>query len=43
MGGNHTWHEAGTAAVLCGELSLGSAVVAQERVEVHDLLGRNRP
>jgi hydroxymethylglutaryl-CoA reductase (NADPH) len=29
--------------VLCGELSLGSAVVAEEWVEAHDLLGRNRP
>jgi hydroxymethylglutaryl-CoA reductase (NADPH) len=31
------------ATVLCGELSLGSAVVAEEWVEAHDLLGRNRP
>ncbi len=30
------------ATVLCGELSLGSAIVAQEWVESHDLLGRNR-
>jgi hydroxymethylglutaryl-CoA reductase (NADPH) len=29
--------------VLCGELSLGSAIVAEEWVEAHDLLGRNRP
>ena len=28
--------------VLCGELSLGSAVVAEEWVEAHDLYGRNR-
>ncbi len=31
------------ATVLCGELSLGSAVVAEEWVHSHDLLGRNRP
>jgi hydroxymethylglutaryl-CoA reductase (NADPH) len=31
------------AAVLCGELSLGSAVVAEEWVAAHDLFGRNRP
>jgi hydroxymethylglutaryl-CoA reductase (NADPH) len=31
------------ATVLCGELSLGSAFVAQEWVEAHDLLGHNRP
>jgi hydroxymethylglutaryl-CoA reductase (NADPH) len=31
------------ATVLCGELSLGSAVVAEEWVRAHDLLGRNRP
>jgi hydroxymethylglutaryl-CoA reductase (NADPH) len=31
------------ATVLCGELSLGSAVVAEEWVESHDLFGRNRP
>jgi hydroxymethylglutaryl-CoA reductase (NADPH) len=30
------------ATVLCGELSLGSAIVAEEWVEAHDLLGRNR-
>ena len=30
------------ATVLCGELSLGSAVVTQEWVEAHDLYGRNR-
>ena len=30
------------AAVLCGELSLGSAVVAEEWVDAHDRLGRNR-
>ena len=30
------------ATVLCGELSLGSAIVAEEWVEAHDQLGRNR-
>ncbi len=30
------------ATVLCGELSLGSAIVAEEWVNAHDLLGRNR-
>jgi hydroxymethylglutaryl-CoA reductase (NADPH) len=31
------------ATVLCGELSLGSAIVAEEWVQAHDLYGRNRP
>src|SRR6476619_60546 len=31
------------ATVLCGELSLGSAIVAEEWVEAHDRHGRNRP
>jgi hydroxymethylglutaryl-CoA reductase (NADPH) len=31
------------ATVLCGELSLGSAIVSEEWVRAHDLLGRNRP
>ncbi len=31
------------ATVLCGEISLGSAIVAEEWVESHDLYGRNRP
>ena len=31
------------ATVLCGEISLGSAIVAEEWVDAHDLLGRNRP
>ena len=31
------------ATVLCGELSLGSAIVSEEWVEAHDLFGRNRP
>jgi len=30
------------ATVLCGELSLGAAVVADEWVSSHDRLGRNR-
>jgi hydroxymethylglutaryl-CoA reductase (NADPH) len=30
------------ATVLCGELSLGSAIVAEEWVRAHDLYGRNR-
>jgi len=35
--------EIGAAAVLCGELSLGSAIVAEEWVKAHDLFGRNWP
>jgi len=31
------------ATVLCGEISLGSAIVAEEWVQAHDLFGRNRP
>jgi hydroxymethylglutaryl-CoA reductase (NADPH) len=31
------------ATVLCGEVSLGSAIVSEDWVEAHDLLGRNRP
>ncbi len=31
------------ATVLCGELSLGSAIVAEEWVDAHDVYGRNRP
>jgi hydroxymethylglutaryl-CoA reductase (NADPH) len=30
------------ATVLCGELSLGSAIVAEEWVDAHDLYGRSR-
>ena len=30
------------ATVLCGEISLGSAIVADEWVKAHDTLGRNR-
>jgi hydroxymethylglutaryl-CoA reductase (NADPH) len=29
--------------VLCGEVSLGAAVVAGEWVSAHERLGRNRP
>ncbi len=39
----HKFAEIVAATVLCGELSLGSAVVAEEWVEAHDLHGRNRP
>jgi hydroxymethylglutaryl-CoA reductase (NADPH) len=35
--------EIAAALVLCGELSLGSAIVANEWVSSHDRLGRNRP
>ena len=38
----HKLAEIVAATVLCGELSLGSAIVAEERVEAHDLYGRNR-
>ena len=31
------------ATVLCGELSLGSAIVADEWVDAHERFGRNRP
>jgi hydroxymethylglutaryl-CoA reductase (NADPH) len=31
------------ATVLCGELSLRSAIVAEEWLKAHDLFGRNRP
>ncbi len=31
------------ATVLCGEISLSAAVVAEEWVEAHDRFGRNRP
>lgn len=42
-GGVHKLAEIIAATVLAGELSLGSAVVAEEWVEAHDNLGRNRP
>ena len=31
------------ATVLCGEISLGSAIVSEEWVKAHDLFGRSRP
>jgi hydroxymethylglutaryl-CoA reductase (NADPH) len=31
------------ATVPCGELSLGSAIVAEEWMQAHDLYRRNRP
>lgn len=31
------------ATVLCGEISLGAAVVSDEWVAAHERLGRNRP
>ena len=31
------------ATVLCGELSLGSAIVSDQWVSSHESLGRNRP
>ena len=31
------------ATVLCGELLLGSALVAEDRVQAHGLFGRDRP
>jgi hydroxymethylglutaryl-CoA reductase (NADPH) len=41
-GGVYKLAEIVAATVLCGELSLGSAVVADEWVSSHDALGRNR-
>jgi hydroxymethylglutaryl-CoA reductase (NADPH) len=31
------------ATVLCGEVSLGAAVITDEGVTAHERLGRNRP
>ena len=42
-GGVHKLAEIVAATVLAGELSLGSAVVAEEWVQAHDDFGRNRP
>ncbi len=42
-GGVYKLAEIVAATVLAGELSLGSAVVAEEWVQAHDELGRNRP
>jgi hydroxymethylglutaryl-CoA reductase (NADPH) len=39
----HKLAEIVAATVLCGEMSLGSAIVAEDWVQAHDLLGRNRP
>lgn len=39
----HKLAEIVAATVLAGEFSLGAAVVAEEWVESHDALGRNRP
>jgi len=43
QGGVRKLTEIIAATVLCGELSLGSAIVAEEWVRAHDLFGRNRP
>ena len=43
QGGVKKFAEIVAATVLCGELSLGSAVVAEEWVSSHERLGRNRP
>ena len=42
-GGVNKLAEIIAATVLCGELSLGAAVVADEWVSSHDQFGRNRP
>jgi len=42
-GGVRKFAEIVAATVLCGELSLGAAIVAEEWVRAHDLYGRNRP
>ena len=39
----HKLAEIVAATVLCGEISLGAAVVADEWVTAHERLGRNRP
>ena len=43
QGGVKKFAEIVAATVLCGELSLGTAVVSEEWVASHDRLGRNRP
>jgi hydroxymethylglutaryl-CoA reductase (NADPH) len=43
QGGAKKLAEIVAATVLCGELSLGSAIVAGEWVSSHERLGRNRP
>src|SRR5438034_10180989 len=42
-GGVKKFAEIIAATVLCGELSLGSAMVSEEWVSSHDQYGRNRP
>ena len=42
-GGVHKFAEIVAAVVLCGELSLSAAIVADEWVSSHDQYGRNRP
>jgi hydroxymethylglutaryl-CoA reductase (NADPH) len=42
-GGVRRFAEIVAATVLCGELSLGTAVIAEEWVASHDKYGRNRP
>lgn len=42
-GGVKKFAEIVAATVLCGELSLGTAVIAEEWVDSHDKFGRNRP
>jgi hydroxymethylglutaryl-CoA reductase (NADPH) len=42
-GGAKKFAEIVAATVLCGELSLGTAVIADEWVSSHENLGRNRP
>jgi len=42
-GGVHKLAEIVAATVLCGEVSLGAAVVAGDWVAAHERLGRNRP
>ena len=39
----HAFAEIVAATVLCGELSLGAAIAADEWVSSHDAYGRNRP
>lgn len=43
QGGVNKFAEIVAATVLCGEISLGTAVVAEEWVSSHETYGRNRP
>ncbi len=43
LGGVRKFAEIVAATILCGELSLGTAVIAEEWVASHDKYGRNRP